>query len=270
MAEKSGCAKCISMIWQFPIFTVAWMGVALVSGFMINKESADINDSVNEALNIAGEDGEWDIKTSILWILIGIICIDGGVTFLSIVTSQWVHECCWNKQMEKCGCCTQIVCYMLNWFLFGMTYLLGLLALIFSGAGGMLIIFAVAGRGVCTEFGVGVDDASIVSVINAILASLKMFICDDSGANKMGSCDDFPTTIDSSDVAGFCTNMDDILDTGRTFFGWMACLIVAQWSFAVIQRANLVESAARRDMAKENANKDESAEMAGGDTGPNV
>merc|ERR1719273_1630006 len=167
---------------------------------MINQESSDINSSVNEALNIAGEDGEWDIKTSILWILIGIICIDGGVTFLSIVTSQWVHECCWNKQMEKCGCCTQIVCYMLNWFLFGMTYLLGLVSLLVTGAGGTVILFSVSGRGVC-EYTDG-NTSLLKDIIDAMLSSLKEFICDDSGASKAGSgCDDFPTAIDESEAA---------------------------------------------------------------------
>jgi len=273
--EKSGCQKFMSAIWQFPVFTCAWMCIALAAGFKMNQEAGDIQTEVNTGLAITGKDAEIDVKTGILWTLIGIIVIDGGVTFLSIVTSEWVHDCCWNNQMKKCPCCTQVICYALNWFLFGMTYLLGLLSLLFSGAGGLLITYAVANRGVCTKNDIGgsaPDAATAVEYIVAILESLKTFVCEDSSGNKMSGCDDFPTTIAEAQVPDFCTSMNNIIETGGTFFAWTAVLIVAQWSFAVIQRANLVESAARRDMAKKN-NKEDGGDANYGSqdaTGPNV
>jgi len=265
--EKSGCQKFLSAIWQFPIFSIAFLGVAAVSSCMMYKDSADLQDAVNTAL----AKDVTNFKSGLLWTLIGIFVIDGGITFMSLISSKWVHDCCWDKQMQKCACCTQFICYILNWFLFGMAYLLGLLSLVLTGVGSIIIIFGVSANGLCTGRSDGsVTDADIMAMVNKMLKALHDWVCDNSSDID---CSEFPSEITEQQVENFCKGTKDITNIGGKFFLYICMMIVAQWSFAIIQRANLVEGAVRRDMAKENNKKSDDGnemgrvEYAGG---PNV
>jgi len=275
MSEKSGCAKMMSAIWQFPVFTCAWMLVAVIAGIKMYAEAGSVETAVNDSLDIAGSNSSLDVTTGLLWTLIGICVIDGGITFMAVVTSKWVHDCCWDKQMDKCPCCTQFVCYILNWFLFGMAALLALISILVSSAGGFVILYAVMNRGVCDQRTVDtnpIDDNVAKQIIDGILSSLKTFVCEDGGGSKMNDCDDFPTSIDVEKVPTFCTGLGDIINVGGAFFAWVCVGIIAQWAFVTIQRANLVEGAIRRDMAKEN-NKEKAQDENYGteiNSGPNV
>jgi len=166
---------------------------------------------------------------------------------MSIISSQWVFECCWNKQMQQCPCCTQFVCYTLNWFLFGMAYLLGFLSLVLTGMGSFIIFFGVGARGLCA----GEDNDDIMRMANMMIKSIHDWICENaSGTPLNGKCDVFPESIDLKQTADFCNGSKEIYDLGAKFFVLVALVVISQWSFAIIQRANLIEGAVRRDFEK--------------------
>lgn len=256
--------RCLQRIWQFPIFSVIFAVIVAVSSVMMYSEA----DKLSEALkNATGED-KFDFKMAFMWTLIGIFIIDGAITFMSIVTSEWVYTCCWDQKMQSCTCCTQFVCYTLNWFLFLMAYLLGIVSTVITGVGTFTIFFGIMSSSACPEDTTGWNDTNtntLKAAIDPMLAKLNAWFKDNCLSGM--PCDKFPAAIDTENAKRFCDSVNDIYGLGGKFFALVALVVISQWSFALIQRANLVEGAARRDMAKKQ-NQQGGVEAVGG--GPHV
>jgi len=246
--EKSGCMKCMSILWQFPIFTCFFMVAVAIASVKMHSDYGYIEDEINDAfdppLELNGSNG-------LLWTLIGVWIVDGFITFFSFTSSQWVYDYCCDQLMVKCAFCTQFWCYTSNWFFLLMAYVLGLVSLVITAAGGVIVVGVITVKGVCDS--ADGNWASIKDVLDAILGALHDYVCDKV---TTGDCN-FPAEIDLEDVEGFCTAIIDVKEKTNMFFTWAAILVISQWTFAMIQRANLVEGALHRDLAKRNKTDDD-------------
>jgi len=262
--EKSCLVKTATAIWQLPVFSVMFLVMVYVSCIGMYDRRGTIEDKMQSTFPDL-DDTKW-----LLWSLIGVFVIDSCITFISFLTSEWVYDACCNDLMKNCACCTSFMCYGFNWFFFVVSYILGIGFILLTVSCTVIIVVAAMGKGACDEF-LASDPDGLVDLMNKMIKALHDFICDNTDDVKCGS--GFPASLPNDfEVTEFCSDVNDVIGNGAAIFAYMGVVAVAQWSFVIIQRANLVEGAARRGFARVTAQKEAAAspEAEMGDHGPNV
>lgn len=251
--EKGCCMRMVEILWQLPFASCIFCVLAFIAFFKLNDYSGTIEDNLDDWFP------SLKVKSTMKWGLVGLFVFDCAIVVISFMTSEWFYTTCCDSAMGKCQCCTQLVCFLFNWFLFLGAYAISLVLIAATMIGSVMILYAVINQGIC------VDTANRESQINAILLSIHNWVCAQS-TELTSECSSWPKNIPSNQIAQFCTNMVSISAIGADCFAWLFIGLVAQNAFAIIQRANLVEGAARRGFAKdfknnENAKEDDANAM---------
>merc|ERR1719319_2248929 len=139
------------------------------------------------------------------------------------------------------------MCCGLNWFLLIVSYILGIGFTILTIGSTVVVIFGALADGVCTGAAEGTE--ALEDQINELLKALHDFLCNNSAEGT--DCGQFPESIEAGTIDEFCAEVNTVVESGAKIFGFMILVVIAQWTFVAIQRANLVEGAARRGFAKE-------------------
>lgn len=240
--SNSCCCKCLSVLSQLPYVSVAFLVLSYIVSIGTYRNWMDIETAWTDQFN------ELDVHKWLLLGLIGVWVVNTAITFQSFVSAEWVYTACLDNLVTACGCCTKLSCNVTNWVLLALAYLLAIVYTIAIVPTSIVVFFGVLADGICT--GTTQGSASLEDTINDLLKVTHDFVCND--LNTMIGCKAIPEQL-PEDVDKFCTTVEEAIEGGFSIFVFLLLAAIAQWSFVAIQRANLVESAARRGFADERA-----------------